>query len=202
MFFTAQIPAQLIGRLGKFECTSFGRSAQGLYDKTDRIRHFQESRIYFRVAVALAGTTGFVAPGAARAAQSYSSENAELRRGEAVRIRQRAARSYLKGRIPAQEDNGDENRFEDYRSSFFKTLPQNDLGEVDQEAYEDLLKALESGRRRDFNAIPLAPGSVRKLANPQGAYAFLMTGLAGQSTRIPPAPKFTSRKIAAEMGEV
>ena len=155
------------------------------------------------VAIALAGTAGLVNPDAAEAGgQSNSSSGSQRRRREAARIRERAARSYLRGRLPRQTNNGDENRYSDYRASFFKTLPQNDLGEVDQDAYEDLLKALGSGRQRDFNAIPLSAISVRKLANPQGAYAYEMTGLDGQSTRIPPAPEFAGATQAAEMGEV
>ncbi|MEO1344850.1 MAG: vanadium-dependent haloperoxidase [Pseudomonadota bacterium] len=154
------------------------------------------------VAVAVAGTGGLMTPEAAHAIQSNASSNGERRRREAARVRERAARSYLKGRLPRQLDNGDEGRFFDYRASFFKTLPQNDLGEVDRHAYEDFLKALATGRQRDFNAVPLDPASVRKLANPQGAYAFEMTGLDGQSTRIPRAPKFVSQTMAAEMAEV
>ena len=157
------------------------------------------------VAVAVAGTAGVITPDAAHAVQSTQSnsiKNPGKRRKEAVRIRERAARSYLKGRLPNQIDNGDEDRYSDYRASFFKTLPQNHLGEVDQDAYRDFLKALATGKQRDFNAIPLDAASVRKLANPQGAYAYEMTGLDGHSTRIRRAPNFVGRTMAAEMGEV
>ena len=79
------------------------------------------------VAVAVAGTAGVITPDAAHAVQSTQSnsiKNPGKRRKEAVRIRERAARSYLKGRLPNQIDNGDEDRYSDYRASFFKTLPQ------------------------------------------------------------------------------
>ncbi len=155
------------------------------------------------IALAVAGTTGLVNPGIADAAgKSGSFGGGTRRRMNAMKVRQRAAVAYMKQRLPRQKNNGDDARYSDYRASFFKTLPQNHLGEVDPSAYEDLLRALSSGSQHDFNAVPLSPGSVRKLANPQGAYAYEMCGLDGQATRIPPAPKFAGALQSAEMGEV
>lgn len=55
-----------------------------------------------------------------------------------------------------------------------RTLPHNRLGEVDPDAYRTLLRALDSGRRADFDKVPLA-GQAR-LANPQAAFAFELEG--------------------------
>ncbi|HBC93645.1 MAG TPA: phosphoesterase, partial [Pelotomaculum sp.] len=41
-------------------------------------------------------------------------------------------------------------------------------------AYQDFIRALSTGNPDDFEFIPL--GGVVKLANPQAAYAFAMTG--------------------------
>ena len=122
----------------------------------------------------------------------------------AVRVRSEAARSYLRDLpgLPEQSCNGDEDLYADKRASFHKTLPQNQFGEVDLGAYSLLVGALDSGVPSDFEAIPLAAGAARKLANPQAAYAFDVTGLDSHGTRMRPAPAFASAEIAAEMGEV
>ena len=103
-----------------------------------------------------------------------------------------------------QKDNNDEQRYEDerYYASFHKTLPQNRYGEVNPRAYRTLQQAMRTGAQHDFDSIPLANPAVRKLANPQGAFRYEMTGLDSHATRMPPAPRFRSAKTAAEMGEV
>lgn len=99
-----------------------------------------------------------------------------------------------------QSNNGDEGLYADYRASFTKALPHNDLGEVDVAAYDALLLALDTTENSDFEAIPL--GGTRKLANPQGAYRLEMVGLDSHSTFMRPAPAFESLETAAEMGEL
>lgn len=124
------------------------------------------------------------------------------RNSEAMRIRINAAQTYLQEFIDEQETNGDEGLYSDYRASFTKTLPHNEFGEVDPAAYEALLTALASGENDDFEAVPLSVSADRKLANPQGAYKFEMTGRDGQNTWMRPAPTFASAETAAEMGEL
>lgn len=103
-----------------------------------------------------------------------------------------------------QLDNNDDKRYSDERfyASFYKTLPQNKFGEVKPSEYKKLQKALRTGAQSDFNAIRLANNAVRKLANPQGSIQGQLTGLDSHATRMPPAPRFRSKTIAAEMGEV
>jgi hypothetical protein len=66
-------------------------------------------------------------------------------------------------------------------------------------AYVALLKALESGKPADFNAIPL--GANTKLTNPQAGLAFDMEGPDAHALVQPPAPAFSSREQAAEISE-
>ncbi|MEM7224949.1 MAG: vanadium-dependent haloperoxidase [Pseudomonadota bacterium] len=152
----------------------------------------------------LAGGAALASPTIAHAKDGplFDAIAVRKRRLEAARLRRQAANAYLVGKLSPQESNGDDSLYPDRRASFFKTLPQNDLGEVDPAAYDDFLTALDTGRPSDFDAIPLSPQAVRTLANPQGAYAFEMTGLDGQATRMPPAPTFAGATQAAEMGEV
>lgn len=128
--------------------------------------------------------------------------NRAVRSANAFRLRQRAARSYIQNFIGVQKNNGDEALYADFRGSFSKTLPHNQFGEVDPAAYQSLLNALDSADNNDFEQIPLSPQADRKLANPQGAYKFELTGRDAQATFMRPAPAFASAETAAEMGEL
>ncbi len=121
-----------------------------------------------------------------------------------IQYRAEAARNYLDElrSLPAPLCNGDEDRYADKRGSFFKTLPQNDFGEVDVNSYAQYRAAIDSGNPVDFDAIPLDPTAVGKLANPQAAYAYDLTGLDSHGTMLRAAPAFASAEAAAEMGEV
>ncbi|GGY47172.1 vanadium-dependent haloperoxidase [Parvularcula lutaonensis] len=128
-------------------------------------------------------------------------EKAAIRRAKATKLRFEAARDQLRPDLPRQQTNGDE-AFADKRASFFKTLPQNRFGEVNRQAYQKLLDALASGQQGDFDQIPLARIAQRKLANPQGAYKYTLSGRDGQNTWMRPAPTFLGAETAAEMGEL
>lgn len=111
-----------------------------------------------------------------------------------------ASQSYVSYGATPSQTNGDEGLYADFRGSFSKGLPHNNLGEVDPAAYGKFLFALETGSPAAFEAIPL--GGSAKLANPQAAYRFELTGADGNATRIRPAPAFASAETAIEMGEV
>ena len=123
----------------------------------------------------------------------------EERRGQALQRRVEAAERELGDALPEPMSNGDEDEYPLGSVSFSKALPHNDLGEVDPDAYQALLDALESGRPADFEAIPLA-GTTR-LANPEGAFAFEPEGPDPWSVAIEPPPRFASEAFAAEMVE-
>ena len=116
-------------------------------------------------------------------------------------IRQQAA-EYNRKNTPkklAHENNADDELYPTKFASFTKGLPHHANGEVDLNAYNALLTALSSGRPEDFDAIPL--GGQRKLTNPQSGHAFDLEGGDAQGFVIPPAPKFNSREMAAEIAE-
>lgn len=125
------------------------------------------------------------------------------RRNEAYKRRTDAAhaqREQWKDAGP-QPTNGDES-YADKRGSHVKCLPHDALGMVVPSAYAQLRAAMASGDPADFDAIPLDPAAQRRLANPQAALAYAMTGLDGHFGRIAAPPSFTSLETAAEMGEL
>jgi len=122
------------------------------------------------------------------------------RRSEALSLRTAAATAQADMNYGTQETNGDEGLYSDYRASFTKALPHNDLGEVDVSAFDTLLGALQSGQNSQFEAVSL--GGTRKLANPQGAYRYELVGLDSHKTFMRPAPAFESAETAAEMAEL
>lgn len=122
---------------------------------------------------------------------------------DAFAVRYEAAGRYLQdGPRSAQPDNGDEARYADLRASFCKTLPQNELGEVDPAAFGALLKALDEGTLEAIEAVPQDPIARRGLANPLASHAYTLVGADGWSLRMPEPPAFASTEIAAEMVEV
>lgn len=148
------------------------------------------------------GLTGTLMPLTPAEADEVGPLRPNRRRVTAFQIRKNAALRYLKEKEGLKRSNGDEERYTDKRANFFKGLPQNELGEVDLDAYAMLLKALDSGKPDEFEAIPLSPFAERRLANPQAAYAFDMTGVDSHATDMPPAPTFASATAAAEIGEI
>ncbi len=106
--------------------------------------------------------------------------------------------------MPAQSTNGDEERYADqhYYASYTKALPHNQFGEVKSAAFEQLVKAMRTGRERDFEAIRLSQHSQRGLVNPEAAYMYSIEALDSNATRIDPAHTFRSSSLASEMGEL
>ncbi|MGA1874930.1 MAG: hypothetical protein ACMUIA_04940, partial [bacterium] len=86
-------------------------------------------------------------------------------RSEAFQVRLKTA--LFQKNLPhlRQPANNDEGRYRNKVASFSKTLPHNDLGEVNLFAYRTLLAALFSSQSRGFEEIPL--GGEVKLVNPQ-----------------------------------
>lgn len=143
-----------------------------------------------------------LSPRSAHAELITPSSNAQ-RRGDAFKIRKDAARDNRQQwkQLDPQLTN-DDDLFPDARGSFTKCLPHDECGMVDPGAYHALRCALETGDPDDFELIPLDPAAQRRLANPQAALSFAMTGLDPHFGRMPPAPSLTSLTSAAEMGEL
>ncbi|MEM1179350.1 MAG: vanadium-dependent haloperoxidase [Acidobacteriota bacterium] len=149
----------------------------------------------------LTGAGALVAPTAAEA-EVIGPLDKRPRQISAFQVRNRAARNLFDTDLPDQECNGDDSAYADRRASFFKTFPQNNLGEVDTGAYSQYLDALANADQAAMEAVPASPQTDRKLANPLGAFAYEITGGDGHSSRLPPAPSFAGPVTAAEMGEV
>ena len=124
--------------------------------------------------------------GSRRADRSF-----EIRVDAATRERQRP--------IPEHPSNGDEERFDNRIGNYSKGLPHNEFGEVDERAYRTLLRAVQTGRPRDFEDIKL--GGTTKLVNPQSGLAFDLKGTDSHQLVMPPAPALASAERAGEMVE-
>jgi hypothetical protein len=135
-------------------------------------------------------------------AESHQTASTSLqrRRARALEIRKRAAFYQLGQRFPDPQNNGDEDRYPAGFASYSKSLPHNNLGEVDQNAYRKLLQAIDSSEPSDFDEVPLGNGAAR-LANPQSAFAFELEGADPHSLSVQPPPSFADEKFAGEMAE-
>jgi hypothetical protein len=126
----------------------------------------------------------------------------DRRREQAFEIRLEAARIYLDSDVAPAVTNGDEERYEDKRASFSKTLPHSDLGEVDPDAYATFVSILARGDPAQFERLPAAAEAEAKFNNPQATYAFEMVGVDSHATRLPPPPRFANAQMACEMAEL
>ncbi|MFD2673367.1 vanadium-dependent haloperoxidase [Marinicrinis sediminis] len=121
------------------------------------------------------------------------------RRDRAIDYRTQTAMSHQRPPLPHHVCNGDEMNYANKIGSFSKTLPHNAFGEVDLDAYYSFLRALTTGQREDYEAIPM--GGTRKLANPQAAYCYDLVGADCHQMLMPTPPAFSSAWNAAEMAE-
>jgi hypothetical protein len=128
---------------------------------------------------------------------------------DALRYREEAAALAASREYPVHLSNGEEAEYQNpagqlsYIANYSKALPHNNLGEVDPAAYRALLRALDSGDPRDFEAIPLGlPSTGVNLTNPQAGLAFDLEGPDAQAHSILPAPRIDGPENSAEMGEL
>jgi hypothetical protein len=132
-------------------------------------------------------------------AHQSTSLSLQKRRARALEIRKEAAYYQLRRPFPNPRDNGDEDRYPSGFANYSKALPHNNLGEVDQDAYRKLLRAIDSGDPSDFDQVPL--GGIARLANPQSAFAYELEGADPYSLSVEAPPRFASEKFAGEMAE-
>ena len=126
--------------------------------------------------------------------------SARSRREEAFQIRQEAALFQKKLPLPGHPCNGDEELYPNKIANFSKSLPHDQLGEVNLSAYNDMIRALSTGNPDDFEFIPL--GGVTKLSSPQTAFAFEQVGADIHHLTMIPPPAFSSAWKASEMAEL
>ena len=120
----------------------------------------------------------------------------------AFRIREAAAQAYLDQQQPAHRSNGDEARYPDKRASFAKTLPHNDAGEIDADAYAIFVSVLSSGDPDKFETIPRDRRAETELNDPQATYSFDLAGVDSGASSLDPPPTFASTLMASEMAEI
>jgi membrane-associated phospholipid phosphatase len=128
--------------------------------------------------------------------------SADNRREAAYTKRATAAfNEYLRG-YDERPNNGDEELYANKMSQFSKSLPHDSLGNVDLDAYEAMLDAINSGAPSDFDLIPMGSNPSVKLTNPQAALAFDLEGSDPFAIGMLPAPTFDSAQQAGETVEL
>lgn len=144
--------------------------------------------------------------GASPAAQALPRSAPALGAAASVRSRRaaavRVAAAELESELPEVRHvmNGDEAALPGRIACYSKGLPHDPLGEVDGAAYALLLRALDSGKPADFEAIPL--GGFVKLADPQAGLAFNLVGPDPGRVKLAPPPRFASAEQGAELVEL
>jgi hypothetical protein len=121
------------------------------------------------------------------------------RQVESFKIRLDAAKQELRRPPVHHPTNGDEERFPNRIGNFSKTLPHNELGEVDPAAYDALLEALEAG---DFKLMEQVPRAGGRFTNPLGGLAFTLEGPDTAAVELNPPPSITSPEWAADLAEL
>ena len=153
------------------------------------------------VAAAVGSSGAVLRPGAANAADPAPAGRS-ARQMAAFRIREAAAQAYLDEQQPVHRSNGDEARYPDKRASFAKTLPHNDVGEVDADAFATFVSVLSNGGPTSFETIPRDQRAEVELNDPQATYSYDLVGLDSAATSLDPPPAFASSLMATEMAEI
>ena len=131
-------------------------------------------------------------PGAELTSKSRAKESFEIRKG--------CAAEQLHAGAPLQTANGDEERYRSFIGNQSKGLPHNSIGEVDSNAYQVFLEAVNAGTVDAFEKVPL--GGTAKLVNPLAGLAFDLEGADSHQFAIAPAPSLASQARAGEMVEL
>jgi hypothetical protein len=142
------------------------------------------------------------AAGLVRAAGLIGPQAPQQRQRRVLDQRQDAARSAFTAAPSLHATNGDEDRYADRRASFSKTMPHDELGEVNPEAYRQWLAILATGDSAQFENAPRDPQATERLNDPQATYATDLVGPDATALPFPPPPAFASAQIAAEMTEL
>ena len=110
-----------------------------------------------------------------------------------------AAAEDFKVRVPNESNNGDEALYPSGIANYTKGFAHNSFGEVDPSVYASYLAACKTGKRTDFDALPI--GGTEPLADPQSGLAFDLEALDVSQLSIPPFDTLTSPGLAAQMIE-
>lgn len=119
---------------------------------------------------------------------------------KAYKCRLEAAKLAQSRSLVYHVSNGDDDRYSNKIGSFTKSLPHNQIGEVDPVAYATLVRARETRDPKLFEQIRL--GSQRKLTSPQAGLAMDLQGPDSHHVTLPPAPALASAEAAGEAVEL
>ena len=153
-----------------------------------------------RSVIAAAALAPFAA--VAKAADFVGPLTPRQRQQRVFECRRDAAQAELHSDPPKAMANGDEDRYLDRRASFSKTMPHNELGEVDPDAYRQWVAILRNGNPARFAEVPRDSEAVERLNNPQATYAIDLVGPDASALSLPAPPPFASPEAAAEMAEL
>lgn len=146
------------------------------------------------------GASNEVTPEVLASTAEVSDIGGSGRAEQAYHLRIQAATIQKIAPLPTHTDNGDEDRYLNRIGNYSKGMPHNSLGEVDQVAYNALLQAIGTGNPDDFERVPMGDNQVR-FTNPQAGLTFEMQGADPGHMYLPPAPRFSSAEVAAEIAE-
>jgi membrane-associated phospholipid phosphatase len=142
-------------------------------------------------------------------AKEIGPEEPKRRINDARQLRFDAARDMAAEGIPEHPANGDEELFPNKIGNYSKGLRHNAIGEVDPGAYQALIRAIDSGKFADFEALATSghlgagdPTRQRRQVNPMSGYAFDLEGLDSHQFNMRAAPAFSSPEEAGEMVEL
>ncbi len=121
------------------------------------------------------------------------------RRDEAFNQRVTAAADDHKVKVPPHPNNGDEKAYPSGIANYTKGFAHNSFGEVDPNVYASYLAAVKTGKRADFDALPM--GGTEPLVDPQAGLAFDLETYDSSQNSIPPFDTLTSPGLAAQMVE-
>jgi hypothetical protein len=123
----------------------------------------------------------------------------EDRPPQAFNKRLDAASEDFRRKVPDQSNNGDEQLYPSGIANYTKGFAHNLFGEVDPGVYGSYLAAVRTGKRADFDALPMA--GTEPLVDPQSGLAFDLEGFDVSQLSIPPFDTLTSPGLAAQMIE-
>lgn len=125
---------------------------------------------------------------------------AKARRNAALKMRRDMADYWWAKGSPNHVTNGDEARYANKIGNYSKSMPHNAFGEVDLDAYNSLLKAIQSGKSTDYDAMILNPGAIKQ-TSPQCGLALDMEGVDSHAVAVPAPPALASKEQAGEITE-
>src|SRR3954454_16205294 len=117
-----------------------------------------------------------------------------------IRAQQWDLRSHV-----VQTDNGDETRYADLRASFSKGLDHDTEGHVDESDFDLMATAIKRGINgqgaEGLDTLPLGSPGGRKCTSPKAGLGVELIGGDPRHYAVPPAPRFASEEIVAEIVE-